>query len=100
MGKIEDILKEANEYTSFCKLLDYQSAKTQEYIDKAAVSVEAAANLVIAAFPYGVGPSVIAAQLAANQALSTVTDAVESTITSAAIAAKLDTLEEPEGGCS
>lgn len=99
MAKIDDIIEEANQYTDYCRLIDYQAAKVQEYIDKANNAAANATNLIVAAFPYGVGPAIMAAKLQAAQVISTAEDVVEGIAIADAITTKLNKLEPPEGGC-
>lgn len=99
MAKLDDIIEEADQYTDYCRLIDYQAAKVQEYTDKASNAAANTVSLVVAAFPYGVGSSIMAAKLQAAQVISTAEDVAEGIAVANAITDKLSELEPPEGGC-
>lgn len=100
MGSLLDnIIAEADSYTSYCKLVDYQVAKAKEYVDKVLNADENVISLVTAAFPYGVGPAIIAARSQAKQATSIIEDQAEQVAAADAIQENLDELTPPEDGC-
>jgi hypothetical protein len=77
-------------------MAQWAAAKEEEYIAKATNAATNALSLITASFPYGVGPAIIAAKLAAAQALATAADAAEGIATAAAIANKLSQLDIKE----
>jgi len=99
MAQIDEIIAEADQYTNYCRLLDYQAAKAEEYITKAAQQILSTAGLVTAVFPI-VGSTIVAAKAAVAQALLAVGEPIEGVAAAAAVANKLSELEIPEEGCS
>ena len=98
MAQIDEIIAEADQYTNYCRLLDYQIAKAEEYVIKAAQQVLSTAGLVTAVFPL-VGSTIIATKAAVAQAALAISEPVEAVAAAAAIANKLNELEIPEEGC-
>ena len=98
MVQIDEIIAEADQYTNYCRLLDYQTAKAEEYVIKLAQQVLSTGGLVTAVFPI-VGSTIVAAKAAAAQAILAIAEPLEGVAAAAAIASKLSELDIPEGGC-
>jgi len=98
MAQIDEIIAEADQYTDYCRLLDYQIAKAEEYVTKAAAQLLSTAGLVTAVFPI-VGSTIVAAKAAAAQVLLAVSEPIEAAASVVAIANKLTELEISEEGC-
>lgn len=99
MAQIGEIVAEADQYTNYCRLVDYQAAKAEEYVIKAAAQLLTSAGLVTAVFPL-VGSTIVAGKAAAAQAIIAVEEPIEGVAAAAAIADKLTELDPPEEGCS
>lgn len=91
--ELENLVAEINEYTNYCKLIDYQLDIARSYGQKKAAQAVRKINLVTAKFPYGVGPLIIATKLAAKQFQEEVDELVEEAEALAAIAQKLSELQ-------
>jgi len=76
-SKTDEIQKEADTYTDYCKAIDYANAKAEEYVEKMKVKVENAKQMLVAAFPYGVGPAIIAATIQAKTIIRDAQELVE-----------------------
>ena len=98
MAQIDEIIAEADEYTDYCRLISYQTAKAVEYVEKAAQQALSTAGLLTAAFPI-VGATIIASKAAITQALIAASEPIEATATALATAAKLAELGLPTDGC-
>lgn len=98
MAQIDEIIAEADQYTNYCRLLDYQTAKAEEYVLKAAQQLLSTAGLITAVFPL-VGSTIVAGKVAAAQAILAVSEPLEGVASAAAVASKLSELDPPEEGC-
>ena len=98
MAQIDEIIAEADQYTNYCRLLDYQITKAEEYVTKAAQQVLSTAGLVTAVFPL-VGSTIVATKAAAAQAILAISEPIEAAAVVVAIVDKLSELEIPEEGC-
>jgi len=96
---MQNILAEIDTYTDYCKLIDYQIDKAKEYVAKNAALIQNQASTIVAAFPYGVGPAIMAARIQIKQAQQVIADAAEQIAVPIAIAEKLATLTPPSGPC-
>ena len=98
MAQIDEIIAEADQYTSYCRLVDYNAAKAEEYVVKAAAQILSSAGLVTAVFPI-VGSTIVAAKAAAAQVIIAAQEPIEGVAAAAAGANKLSELDLPEEGC-
>ena len=98
MAQIDEIIAEADQYTNYCRLVDYQAAKAEEYVTKAAQQALSNAGLVTAVFPI-VGSTIVALRAQASQIIVAAEESVEAAASSVAVADKLDELTPPEEGC-
>jgi len=99
LTKIENQLAEIDTYTDYCTLVDYQVDKAKEYVAKNLIMVVNKVQTIVAAFPYGVGPALIAAKLQITQAQIVIQDIAEQVTIPLAITQKLLELEPPTGQC-
>jgi len=98
MAQIDEIIAEADQYTDYCRLVDYQTAKAEEYVTKAAQQLLSTAGLVTAVFPI-VGSTIVAGKAAAAQAILAASEPIEAAASAVAITEKLSELDPPEEGC-
>ena len=91
--EVENWVAEINEYTNYCKLIDYQIDAARTYMQKKAAQAVRKINLGIAQFPYGVGPMIMAAKAAVKQVQDEVEEVQDEIEVMVAIAQKLSELK-------
>jgi hypothetical protein len=89
LTKTENILAEIDTYTSYCALVDMQIDKAREYVSQNAALVASQALAAVAAFPYGVGPAIMAVKIQAAQVILAAENVQEQIEVPLAIADKL-----------
>jgi hypothetical protein len=98
MAQIDEIVAELDQYTNYCRLVDYNATKAEEYVLKAAAQLLTSAGLLTAVFPI-VGSQIVAAKAALAQGILAVAEPIEGVAAGVAGASKLAELEPPEEGC-
>ena len=91
--EVENWVAEINEYTNYCKLIDYQIDAARTFVQKKAAQAVRKINLGIAKFPYGVGPMIMAVKAQAKQVQDEIEEVQEEIEVLAAIAQKLSELK-------